>query len=315
MKILLTGGAGFIGSHLAKRLLADGAEVLVADDLSTGRLENVPEGARFLKVNLARPESLRQLPEERFDAVTHLAGQSSGEKSFDDPDADLAANGQSTSRLCRWAIEHRIRTFLYASSMSVYGQVAEYPVPETAAPCPCSYYGASKLYGESACRIASASGLRTVCFRMFNVYGPGQNLANLKQGMVSIYLAYLLQDKPVLVKGSVERVRDFIYVSDVVAAWQRALVHPVQGVFNLGSGVPTSVATLLRMLLQAAGKDSDYPVEIGPDTPGDQRAICAEISAIRKALEWEPKVSLDQGLREMVHWGKSRAAEANRKNG
>jgi UDP-glucose 4-epimerase len=144
---------------------------------------------------------------------------------------------------------------------------------------------------------------------MFNVYGPGQNLENLKQGMVSIYLAHLLQNKPIVVKGSLDRVRDFVFISDVVAAWQRALVRPVQGIFNLGTGIPTTVGSLLRKLLRAAGKPEDYPIHASGGTPGDQFALCANIAKVTRELDWEPSVSLDQGLESMVDWGEAVVAK------
>lgn len=237
--ILLTGGAGFIGSHLAKALLADGYEVDIVDNLSTGRRENLPDTARFLELDLRHSSAVSQLPCRDYMAILHLAGQSSGEKSFEDPLYDLDANARSTLLLAHWALKQGISVFLYASSMGVYGQVNTHPVSESTVPQPISYYGASKYSAEQILQVATRQGLRTCSFRMFNVYGLGQNLANMKQGMVSIYLAFLLRQKPLIVKGSLERVRDFVYIDDVLAAWKLALEKPVSGVFNLGSGQAT----------------------------------------------------------------------------
>ena len=300
--VLVTGGAGFIGSHLAKALLVDGYEVDIVDNLSTGRRENLPDAASFLELDLRHPDAVNQLPRRDYTAILHLAGQSSGEKSFEDPLYDLDANARSTLLLARWALENGIATFLYASSMGVYGQADTHPVPESAMPRPISYYGASKYSAEQILQVAAQLGLRTVSLRMFSVYGPGQNLANMKQGMVSIYLAYLLRREPLVVKGSLERVRDFVYIDDVVDAWKLALEKPVSGVLNLGSGQATSVRTLIAELLTACGLDNDYPVRVVEGTPGDQFALSADITAIREALGWEPEVSLREGLARMAGW-------------
>ena len=307
--VLLTGGAGFIGSHIAKALLADGYEVDIVDNLSTGRRENLPDAVCFLELDLRHPETIMCLSRCNYTAVLHLAGQSSGEKSFEDPLYDLDTNARSTLLLARWALENGIPAFLYASSMGVYGQVDTYPVLESTVPQPISYYGASKYSAEQILRVAARQGLRTVSFRMFSVYGPGQNLANMKQGMVSIYLAYLLRREPLVVKGSLERVRDFVYIDDVVTAWKLALEKPVSGVFNLGSGQATSVRRLIAELLTACGLDDDYPVREVEGTPGDQFALSADITAICEALGWEPKVSLCEGLSRMVDWARAQQRE------
>jgi UDP-glucose 4-epimerase len=305
MNILITGGAGFIGSHIAKSLLADGYEINIVDNLSTGNLENVPDGAKFTKTDLRFPEALQEIPSNDYKAVLHLAGQSSGEKSFDDPLYDLDANCRSTSLLASWALKNRIPVFIYASSMGVYGEPQFYPVPETAFPRPVSYYGASKYCAEQVLRVASLQGMRTVCFRMFNVYGPGQNLADLRQGMVSIFLAQLLRERSLFVKGSVHRVRDFIYIDDVVSAWKMAIQRPVNGIFNLGTGKATELTELISVLLEACNLDKNCPVSEGEGTPGDQFAISADITAIREVLGWEPKVSLAQGVDRTVAWARN----------
>lgn len=310
MRILVTGGAGFIGSHLSHRFVAQGHQVVVADDLSTGFRNNVPAKAEFIKLDLSRESSVEQLPPGAYDAVCHLAGQSSGEKSFDDPLYDLDANARSTLLLTRWALRNRVPTFLYASSMGVYGQVARPPASESVVPQPISFYGASKRSAELILKVAAGQGLRTVSFRMFSIYGPGQNMNNMKQGMVSIYLAYMLKQEPVQVKGPLERVRDHLNVADAVSAWELALHKPVSGIFNLGSGVGTKVGVLLDELLSACGLDKKtYPVQELPGTAGDQFALWADISAARQALGWTPTITLHNGLAGMVAWARQKLSE------
>jgi UDP-glucose 4-epimerase len=257
-------------------------------------------------LDLTGLDFVRELPAGPYKAVCHLAGQSSGEKSFEDPLYDLDANARSTLLLARWALENAVPTFVHASSMGVYGQVGDHPVKELAAVQPISYYGSSKYSAERILQVAARQGLRTVSFRMFNVYGPGQNLADNKQGMVSIYLAQLLRGESLVVKGSLDRIRDFVYVDDVVTAWEMAVEKPASGVFNVGSGLGIEVRTLIAELLAACKLKENYPVHEQEGTPGDVFAVSADISAIKGVLGWEPKVSLREGLTRMVEWASSR---------
>jgi UDP-glucose 4-epimerase len=314
-KYIVTGGAGFIGSALARALLRQGSEVMVVDNLSTGFRENIPEGAEFLEGDLGRPEVVRRLPAERVAGVLHLAGQSSGEVSFADPGYDLAANTLSTLLLLRWCKEHNVTRMMYASSMSVYGNVPDAPVREDHRAEPLAFYGVSKLASEGYLRIYAGRGVNTTALRMFNVYGPGQNMANLKQGMVSIYLAYLLRGGPIVVKGDARRFRDFVYIDDVVAAWLAALDCPATfgNVYNIAGGQRTEVAALLQRLLEAAGcRPADVPIVFADGTPGDQFGIYASIQRLRDDTGWRPRVELDEGLRRMVAWARSPAAPSAR---
>lgn len=300
--VLVTGGAGFIGGQVARSLLEDGYQVDIVDNLSTGKPENIPLGAEFLELDLRFEKAVQSLPRKAYAAILHLAGQASGEKSFDDPLYDLDANARSTLLLARWSLQSGVKSFIYASSMGVYGQCEQQPVQETADPRPVSYYGASKLSAERILAVASSQGLRTVCFRMFNVYGPGQNLADMKQGMISIYLSQLMREKSLLVKGSLDRVRDFIYVDDVVSAWKLAVGKPVSGILNLGTGTGTTVRDLITKLFELCRLPDAFPVTQSSGTPGDQFAMVANIESIRKVLGWRPTVSLDQGLAKIVAW-------------
>lgn len=305
MKILVTGGAGFIGSHLSRRLLERGHSVVIADNLSTGRKENVPEGVEFLQRDLSTPEGLDGLP--RVDAVCHLAAQSSGAVSAEKPFYDLAANAGSTLLLSRWCIQNGTPRFVYASSMAAYGNPREHEVREETPCVPIAYYGVSKLTSEHLLRLAAREGLNVTSFRIFTSYGPGQDLGNFKQGMVSIYLAYLLAGGPVPVTGSLERFRDIINVRDVVEAWVRAVEMPStpEQVYNLATGRPTKVRELLTALIEAMELPADHPIEELPGSSSDQFGIYADISKIRRDLGFEPQVDLKSGLREMAAWARS----------
>ena len=275
----------------------------MVDDFSTGSRANVPQGALVYRLDLAQPGFAERLPTGSFDAVLHLAGQSSGEKSFDDPGYDFDANARSTALLANWAVESGVSTFLYASSMGVYGQ-PESPVPEDTPLLPVSWYGGSKAAAEMSLRAAAAQGLRTCSFRMFSVYGPGQNMDDLRQGMASIFLAYLLRGEPVLVKGPLDRMRDFVHVDDVVRAWRLALERDVSGAFNLGTGIGTTVGGLIALLVRGCGLPADHPIEAGAPTPGDQRALWADISRARTELGWEPQIALEDGIGTLIAWAR-----------
>ena len=305
--ILVTGGAGFIGSCLTRRLLAEGHAVVVVDNLFSGRKANVPEGAEWVEGDIGRPETLRALPECRFDAVCHLAAQSSGAVSMEQPLYDMQTNAVSTVLLARWCRERGVKQFVYASSMAIYGNPAVLPATEETPACPVSYYGVSKLTSEHVLRLAAREGVATTALRMFNVYGPGQNLANLRQGMASIYLAYMLKGEAVPVTGSLERYRDFVYIDDVIEAWMTVLTRggTASAEYNLGSGTPTTVRTLLASLKAACGLPADYPIKEQPAPPGDQFGLFADSRRAEAELGWRARTPLESGLQRMVTWAKA----------
>lgn len=302
--VLVTGGAGFIGSALARRLVAEGHEVTVADNFSSGFRANVPAGVRIVQADLATERGTKALEKVPLEVVCHLAGQSSGEASFDDPEKDFGANGRSTLLLSRLAESRGARVFLHASSMSVYGTPPGLPVPETAPLRPMTYYGASKAYAEHTLGLSDKS-MRTASLRMFSVYGPGQDLSNMRQGMVSIFLSYILAGGPVVVKGSLERVRDLVHVEDVVDAWMAAITRDeARGPINIGTGHGTSVSDMIEQLSTGAGMGLPKVREASA-TPGDQQKMIADIRRARQMLGWIPKVDAISGLRRMSEWGRS----------
>lgn len=300
-RALVTGGAGFIGGRLAHALLAEGWEVDVADDLSSGSPANIPSGAELIEVDLGARGATARLPAARYDAICHLAGQSSGEKSFDHPEHDLDANARSTVALAAWARERRIPLLVQASSMGVYGDVQSHPVGEDTQPQPCSFYGASKLAAEHA--LAIAPDVRAISLRMFSIYGPGQDLTEMRQGMVSIFLAMALRGDSIEVRGPLDRVRDFVYIDDCVEAWLRALAsREADGAFNVGTGIGTSIRSLISLMLELLGAVDHPVVELDSRTPGDQFALSASTSRARETLGWESRTDLRAGLEAMLGW-------------
>ncbi len=307
MKVIVTGGAGFIGSHLVKRLLSLGHEVVIIDNFSSGNRGNVPAGINCMEIDLSETDFIARLPDGNYDAVCHLAAQSAGALSAEKPLYDLQTNAISTLLLSRWCIDQGISRFLYASSMVAYGNSDKSPVSENELCIPRSYYGVSKLTSEHLLRLASADGLDVTSFRMFSVYGPGQDLGNVKQGMVSIFLSYMLRGVEVPVTGSLERFRDFVYVEDVVDAWVSALSmsHTPAQAYNVGSGYGTSVRDLLSSLINALNLSSDYPIRELEGNLSDQFGLYADISNTINDLGWNPQTSLDDGLQLMVDWART----------
>ncbi len=314
MRVLVTGAAGFIGSHVAQALLDRGDQVTVLDDLSNGRREHVPAGAVFVEGDVRDPAAIDRSFEALGgppDGVCHLAGQASTFRSFDSPSWDMEVNGVGTARMLEGARRHGVSRFVFASSMTTYGAPASLPVSE-AMPCePISFYGITKLAAERAALVAARQedwGLRAVAFRMFNVYGERQSLTNPYQGVLGIFVGNVLRGEPVRIFGDGEQSRDFVYAGDVARAWLLALdtAPPGASLMNLGTGSRTSINGLWRAAASACGEDPDrWPVHYGPARPGDQRHMQADIRRAQEVLGWAPEVSLEDGMERTVAWARS----------
>ena len=299
--VLITGGAGFIGSHLAGFYLRAGHKVTVVDNLSTGLRKNVLGKAELIEHDITSEGWTSLLPSD-VTHVFHLAAQSSGEISFENPVYDAKTNTVATLELLKWSFENKIEKFVFASSMNVYGAVEDKAIDESCITQPESFYGVGKVASENYMRIYSDMGLSTAVLRLFNVYGPGQNMANLKQGMVSIYCAFVENDEPVLVKGSDNRVRDFVYIDDVITAFNLVSASDEKyEIYNICTGTRTTVKKLLSKVFDAFGKE-DYPYTVTDGTPRDQFGIYGSYSKIEQLLGWQPTFTLEKGLGEMVTW-------------
>jgi UDP-glucose 4-epimerase len=305
--VLVSGGAGFIGSALTRRLLAEGKEVTVVDDLSNGKRENVPEEANFVYFDLTEEQAYSKLEQIPFDAVFHLAAQTSGVLSFVDPIADMKSHLPLTFNLLQLCMEKHVARFIYASSTTIYGDPEYLPVDETHPKNPKTYYAVGKNATEEYLSFFGSKGLANTILRLPNVYGPGQNLKNKDQGMISIYLSYILEGNPILVKGLPDRFRDFIYIDDVVDGWMLAFSQSVAigKTYNLASGERSTVATVLERLKEACGRP-DYPTEYAEGTLGDQRGMEVDIAQISNELGYAPKVDLSTGLKKMYEVEASR---------
>lgn len=307
-RYLITGGAGFIGGAIVQRLVALGHAVEVLDSPSKiARIQTLP-GVVYHAGDIRTPEvfSLLQGP---YEAVLHLAAQTSARVSHEDPVRDIDTNIRGTVLLLEWCRRQEINRFLFASSMQVYGNVKpdQLPFVEDGPIAPASYYGVSKIAVEHALHLHNSYGMKSTVFRMFNVYGPGQDISNTKQGIVGIFLAKALRHEPIEVTGSLDRIRDLVYIDDVVGAWMAALENPRSAgrTYNMGTGVRTSIRELINIILREAGHDPNtYPVREVAGHPGDQFAVQADITRIRNELGWSPRVHVQEGLKRMIAWAR-----------
>ncbi len=307
MKALVTGGAGFIGSHLVDRLLADGHDVVVVDDLSTGSTANLTAAwddprFTFVRGDVTSPEVVEQLTAVAADVVFHLAAQMDVRHSVADPLDDARRNVLGTISVLEVARRGGSRKVLFASSGgAIYGDQTVRPIPETATPDPAAQYAASKICGEVYLGVyRNLYGLQTTALRLGNVYGPRQNPEG-EAGVVVIFAAAMLAGRPTALFGSGSTTRDYVHVDDVVEAFVRAAGPVADGArLNIGSGRETTVADLHRLVAAAAGSDAE-PTLL-PARPGELDRVWLDVSAARRALGWEPHMDIENGIASTVTW-------------
>ena len=301
--ILLTGVAGFIGSKIAQSLLKDGHSVTGIDNLQTGYADNVPDAVDFVLGDCADLAIFQDelLSRKKFDTIIHFAGQSSGEISFDDPIRDLNDNCISTLNLLQFARKSSCTSFILASSMSVYGNAGSELVAETHVTKPLSMYAVGKLASEHYLRIYECYGINSVSLRLFNVYGPGQNMSNLRQGMVSIYMAQALEKEHIVIKGSAGRYRDFVYIDDVTRVVDFFVTNEIIGseINNVCTGSKTTVAVVIDTIKKSLNKNS-ITVEYVESTPGDQFGIVGDHSKLTAEMKNHNNFQSESGFIDIV---------------
>lgn len=300
MKILVTGGAGFIGSNLVERLLRDGHEVVVVDNLSTGRRSNVLSDAHWYEMDIRDPRLSRVFEQERPEIVSHHAAQLDVRVSVRDPLFDADVNIIGSLRLLDLCVRSGVRKVMSASTGgAVYGD-GYIPASERDMPMPISPYGAAKLSVEHYLHCYYAIyGLEYVALRYANVYGPRQS-ADGEAGVVAIFIHKLLAGEPVTIHGDGEQTRDYVYVGDVIDANLRTMRPGLIGTFNIGTGVETSVNTLFERL--GAIISGDVRAAHGPGKPGEQRRSVLDCTRARTELGWVPAVELGRGLELTVEF-------------
>ena len=305
MNICVTGGAGFIGSHLVDRLIELGHDVLVIDNLSTGMRSFVHEDARFIEMDVRDPKLLSVFEEFKPSIVFHEAAQTMVQSSMENPSYDCDVNLIGLINVLDACRKVKVEQFLMPSSAAVYGDLAVLPLTEDLSGMPSSFYGLTKLTAEGYLRIYhEAFGLNTVCFRYANVYGPRQGDGG-EGGVISIFNRFVNEDKPLTIFGDGEQTRDFVYVADVVEANIKAMNHPdLTGIYNISTNTSTSVNELVGYFKSISGKDivTNYEAE----RVGDIRhsRLCNEKA--KKDFGFEATVSLERGLGDTLSYFKGK---------
>jgi UDP-glucose 4-epimerase len=312
-RVLVTGGAGFIGSHIAEAYLREDWEVVVLDDLSRGHEKNVPKGARFVRADIRSPEARRTLATGRFDVVNHHAAQIDVRVSVDRPAFDSEINVVGFVNLLEGAGEGGVKRVIFASSGGVlYGDARVIPTPETAPKMPISPYGVSKLAGEYYLRaLAALRGFEGVAMRYANVFGPRQDPKS-EAGVVSIFVSRLLAREPLIVFGDGRQTRDYVFVKDVARANVLAstLSAPAGGefdgpAFNVATSKERSVLELAKSVGEVMGSKPE--LQFAPPRAGELSRSALDVSKARASLGWTPEYRFEDGLGELVDWFKKEA--------
>lgn len=306
-KVVVTGGAGFIGSHLADELARRDYHVTILDDLSTGKMENIKglirqDSVQFIQDSVTNFSLLKEL----FQGVTyvfHQAAIPSVPGSIKDPLATNEVNVTGTLNVLLAARDNKVRKVIYASSCSVYGDTPTLPKREDMVPCPQSPYAISKLTGEYYCQVfQEVYRLSTVCLRYFNVYGPRQNPDSQYAAVIPRFIRWTTEGSPLIVFGDGEQTRDFIFIKDTVAANILAAESNASGVFNIGGGRSITINELARLVIKLAGNKVKSIHQESRE--GDTRYSLADISKA-KTFGYEPRYNLEEGLEETrrFHYG------------
>lgn len=304
MKILVTGGAGFIGSHIVDELLNRGHKVVVIDNLVRGKRENLAQKAKFYQVDICDHHNVEEIfKKERPDYVNHHAAQIDVRASVADPVQDARVNILGMLNILKNCIRYKVRKVIFASSGGViYGDQESFPAPETHPTRPISPYGITKLIGERYLYYYKLSyGMEYVILRYGNVYGPRQDPFG-EAGIVAIFTQRIIRNKKPTIYGDGKQTRDYVYVSDVVEANMLALGKGIRGVFNIGTGLETSVNEIFSFLKEIIG----FPLKSisGPSRKGEQRRSLLDCRRARDELSWKAKIGLREGLGKTVTYFK-----------
>lgn len=309
MKILVTGGAGFIGSHITDALVKKGYTVHILDNLSSGKKENVNRQAVFHEMDIRDVNVAALWEAERFDVMVHQAAQMDVRRSVADPAFDADINTMGFINLMESGRKNGLRKVLFASSGgAIYGDPEYTPQDEKHPLQPASPYGITKLISEHYLRFyASVYGIRFVALRYANVYGPRQN-PHGEAGVIAIFAEKMLQNQECFINGEGTQTRDYVYVHDVVSANLFALEHAENAIFNVGTGIETDVITLFRLIKQFTG--SAIKEQHVPAKAGEQMRSVVDTSALRLATGWNARYDLKIGLQETVGWFKNKLTKA-----
>jgi len=301
MKVLVTGGAGFIGSHVVDRLIQEGHDVVVVDNLSTGKKKNIHRDAHFYKADILNSRIEKIFKKEKPDLISHHAAQMDVRRSVADPIFDAQVNVLGLLNVLENAVRYGTKKVIFASSGgAVYGEQQAFPAPETHPLHPVSPYGISKLAGEHYLYYyQQVAGLNYVALRYANVYGPRQDPFG-EAGVVAIFSQKTLMNDQPIINGNGKQTRDYIFVEDVVEAHMAVIENTIKGIFNVGTGKETSVNQLFRHLVDISG--AKVKEVYGPEKRGEQIRSVLDYTKLKKATDWEPKVELYDGLKMTVDY-------------
>ena len=297
MKIIVTGGAGFIGSHLAEFLIKKGHRVIIIDNLSTGRLNNIKSfknKVKFIKADISKWGKWTEIF-KNAQIVFHLAALADIVPSIQNPKEYFQSNVVGTENIISASVKYKVKQIIYSASSSCYGIPKSYPTSETESIKPQYPYALSKNLGEQILmHYAKVYGIKVTSFRLFNVYGTRSRTSGTYGAMFGVFLAQKLKGKPLTVVGDGCQKRDFTYISDIVHAFYKAIrVKKNFEIFNLGTGRPTSVNSIVKLL----GCKS---INI-PKRPGEPDLTSANINKVKKELNWKPKISIKEGVKNLLN--------------
>jgi UDP-glucose 4-epimerase len=308
MKILVTGGAGFIGSNLVDAFIAAGHDVVVVDNLVTGQRRNINSRAKFYELDLRGPDIEEVLAAERPDVIDHHAAHADVRESVDDPIYNAEVNVLGTVRLLHLAVKHAVKKLIFISTGgAIYGEPRVLPCTEEHPATPLSPYGTSKLAGELYLETYRQTfGLDYTVLRYGNVYGPRQDTDAEEGRVIAIFTQLMLAGRTPRINGTGEQQRDFVYVGDCVDANLRALTAGSGQVFNIGTGKPASVIRIAEILRELTGYSGEF--DYAPERPGEVQNIFLDWSRASRELGWKPRMELEQGLRETVEYFRERVS-------
>lgn len=304
MKALVTGGAGFVGAYLVEKLLAQGNQVVIIDDLSSGSKKKVPAKAKLYSAKIENASEVNEIfAQEKPDVVFHLAAQINAPLSLKEPAFDAQVNIIGSINIFKAAVDCKCKSIIFSSSAAVYGDTKEIPVTENT-PCePIAPYGLSKLTAEKYLwSITKGTQTRPVALRYSNLYGPGQQLTNGEGGVVPILLNAMLKGEKFTINGDGSHTRDFIHVSDVADANIQAATSSATGLFQISSGQETTLAKLVEIAQTASGLKVNLVK--GKPRPGDIYRSCLSNAKAKKELNFSPKIKLSDGIKETIFYYK-----------
>ena len=301
--ILVTGACGFVGRHLCNKLNSMNISVLGIDNLSNTEVNQPDLNFELIIGDLSEKATYKELEKFQINTIIHCAAQSSNELSYYNPDLDLASNQIATLKLLEYSKKNNIKRFMFTSSMSVYGEQNSYPTSENHKYNPLSYYAIHKVAAEQYVMLYNKFyDLNTTIFRLYPTYGYGQNLSNRDQGLLSIYMSYIVKNEPIIVKGSLGRLRDIIHVDDVVSAIILSMKNEntFGQVYNLGSGEILTIKEIIEKLCEHYNKSTDCTLIEEQGTIGDPHTTHANIEKISRAIDWKPSIKPLEGIRKTV---------------